>query len=104
MMYAVIRTGGKQYRVKQGDYLSVERLAGEVGETLTFNDVLAVGEGEALKLGAPLLEGASVTATIIQQARAKKIIVFKFKRRKNYKRTRGHRQYFTRLKIAEIAA
>lgn len=103
-MYAVIRTGGKQYRVKEGDVLSVERLPGDVGSTITFDDVLAVGEGAELKVGTPHVAGAKVDAEIVLQGRARKVIVFKFKRRKNYKRTKGHRQYFTRIKVNGISA
>lgn len=101
-MYAVIRTGGKQYRVTEGDELNLERLEGDVGSAITFSDVLAKGEGASLEVGAPTLSGASVTAEIVRQARAKKVLVFKFKRRKNYKRTKGHRQYYTRVKITGI--
>lgn len=101
-MYAVIRTGGKQYRVKEGDELNLERLEGEVGSAITFDDVLAKGEGANLEVGAPTLSGATVSAEIVRQARAKKVLVFKFKRRKNYKRTKGHRQYYTRVKITGI--
>jgi large subunit ribosomal protein L21 len=103
-MYAVIKTGGKQYRVKQGDVFNVERLALEVGSEMTFSEVMAVGEGASLAIGTPYVGGASVSATVIAQARAKKIIVFKFKRRKNYQRKRGHRQYFTRIRINSITA
>jgi len=104
MKYAVIRTGGKQYRVSEGDILKVEKLAGEVGEKITFPDVLLVaGDGEA-KIGAPLLANAKVTGEIIDQLRAKKIIVFKKKRRKSYSRQQGHRQYQTALKITGIEA
>ncbi len=103
-MYAVIRTGGKQYRVKAGDIFQVERLPGDVGESITFEEVLALGEGSDLTIGAPTVEGAKVEAKILTQARAKKIIVFKFKRRKNYQRKKGHRQYFTRLQVTNIAS
>jgi large subunit ribosomal protein L21 len=103
-MYAVIKTGGKQYRVKEGDVFNIERLRDDVGAELTFDEVLAVGEGASLKIGAPHVAGATVSATVVAQARAKKIIVFKFKRRKNYQRKRGHRQYFTRIKINSISA
>jgi len=102
-MYAVIRTGGKQYRVKEGDIFNIERLPGDEGSAVTFDEVLALGEGEDLKLGAPLLEGAKVEAEILTQGRAKKILVFKFKRRQGYKRMRGHRQYFTRVRVKSIA-
>jgi large subunit ribosomal protein L21 len=101
-MYAVIRTGGKQYRVKQGDTFNVERLPGEMGEKITFGEVLALGEGETLKIGAPLVAGATVTASIVAQGRAAKVLVFKFKRRKNYQRKKGHRQYFTRIRIEAL--
>ncbi|MCX7807988.1 MAG: 50S ribosomal protein L21 [Deltaproteobacteria bacterium] len=101
-MYAVILTGGKQYRVRQGDRIRVERLDGEVGSTVVFDRVLMVG-GEKLAIGQPFVPGASVKAEIVAQGRDKKIIVFKFRRRKNYRRKRGHRQYYTELRITEIA-
>ncbi len=101
-MYAVIKTGGKQYRVAQGDKLRVEKLPGNVGEKVSFEEVLLIG-GDALKIGRPLLAGAKVEAQIIAQDRAKKIIVFKFRRRKNYRRKQGHRQPFTALQITGIA-
>lgn len=101
-MYAVIRTGGKQYRVAQGDKLRVEKLPGNVGDKVTFDEVLLVG-GDALKIGQPVVKGAKVEATITAQDRAKKIIVFKFRRRKNYRRKNGHRQPFTALEITGIA-
>ena len=100
-MYAVIKTGGKQYRVAQGDKLRVEKLPGNVGEKVSFEEVLLIG-GDALKIGRPLLAGAKVEAQIIAQDRAKKIIVFKFRRRKNYRRKQGHRQPFTALQITGI--
>lgn len=102
-MYAVIRTGGKQYRVSQGDTLRVEKLPGEVGSTLTFGEVLMLG-GEKLSIGKPLVKGAKVSAQIVAQDRAKKIIVFKMRRRKNYRRKNGHRQWFTEVKITGITA
>jgi large subunit ribosomal protein L21 len=102
-MYAVIKTGGKQYKVAQGDRLRVEKLAANVGETVTFDQVLLVG-GEALKIGAPLVAGAKVEAKVVAQDREKKIIVFKFRRRKNYRRKNGHRQPFTALEITGITA
>jgi large subunit ribosomal protein L21 len=100
-MYAVIKTGGKQYRVSQGDRLKVEKLPGNVGDTVTFGEVLMIG-GESVTLGSPLIGGASVQAKVIAQDRAKKIIVFKFRRRKNYRRKAGHRQPFTALEITGI--
>jgi len=100
-MYAVIKTGGKQYKVAPGDKLRVEKLLGEVGDTVTFDEVLLIG-GEALKIGQPRVEGAKVEAKIMAQDRAKKIIIFKFRRRKNYRRKSGHRQPFTALEITGI--
>ena len=100
-MYAVIRTGGKQYRVAQGDRLRVEKLPGEPGSNITFDEVLMIG-GDKVAVGAPLVKGAKVSAEIVAQERAKKVIVFKFRRRKNYRRKRGHRQPFTELKITGI--
>lgn len=102
-MHAVIRTGGKQYRVKEGDIFNVEKLDTPVGEEITFSDILAIGEGDDLRIGTPIVDGATVTARVIKTDRLKKVIVFKFKRRKNYKRTRGHRQHFTRIEITKIA-
>lgn len=102
-MYAVIRTGGKQYRVEPGQLLRVEKLEGEVGAQVSF-EVLAVGGEGGLKVGDPVVGGASVKATIHEHGRGKKIHVFKYKRRKNYRRSQGHRQDYTALKIAEIVA
>ena len=103
-MYAVIRTGGKQYRVASGQVLKVERLAGEVGATIAFDQVLMVGDGDGEPvIGAPLIDGAQVTAEVLEQGKAPKVIVFKKKRRKNYRRRRGHRQLQTVLRIREIA-
>lgn len=105
-MFAVIQTGGKQYRVAKGDSLRVEKLPGDVGGAVTFDKVLLVSseKGESTKVGTPLVAGAKVSATIVAQDRDKKIIVFKFRRRKNYRRKNGHRQPFTELKITEITA
>jgi large subunit ribosomal protein L21 len=102
-MYAVIRTGGKQYRVSQGDTLRIEKLPGEVGSSITFDEVLMVG-GEKVAVGKPLVAGAKVSAQITAQDRAKKIIVFKMRRRKNYRRKNGHRQWYTEVKITGIDA
>jgi large subunit ribosomal protein L21 len=105
-MYAVIKTGGKQYRVLQGQHLRVEKLTGSPGDKLAF-EVLLVGgvEGDGgIKVGQPLVAGAKVEATIIAQDRAKKVIVYKFRRRKNYRRKKGHRQPYTELKIDAISA
>ena len=103
-MYAVIRTGGKQYRVASGQVVKVERLDGEVGDTIAFDQVLMVGDeqGEP-QIGAPLVDGAQVTAEVLEQGKGPKVIVFKKKRRKNYRRKRGHRQLQTVLRIRDIA-
>jgi large subunit ribosomal protein L21 len=104
-MYAVIKTGGKQYKVAQGDKLKVEKLPGNVGDVVTFDEVLLVSGGsDALKVGTPTVKGAKVEAKVIAQDRAKKIIVFKFRRRKNYRRKNGHRQPYTALEITGISA
>ncbi len=103
-MHAVIRTGGKQYRVAQSDVIFVEKLAGEAGETIELGEVLMLGDGAEATAGTPLVEGARVMATIVEQTRGKKILVFKKKRRKNYRRTRGHRQDLTVLRIDDILA
>tara|TARA_R110002094_G_scaffold139545_1_gene130657 strand:- start:781 stop:1143 length:363 start_codon:yes stop_codon:yes gene_type:complete len=104
-MFAVIRTGGKQYRVAKDDVIKVEKLGGEAGDKVDLTDVLMVGgEGTDTKVGAPLISGASVKAEIVEQGRSRKITVFKKKRRHNYRRTAGHRQHETLLKITDIAA
>ena len=103
MSYAVIKTGGKQYRVSEGETLRVEKLPGDVGGTITFGEVLLLG-GDNVTVGKPLIGGASVTAQIVAQDRAKKIIVFKMRRRKNYRRKNGHRQWYTEVKITGISA
>ncbi len=103
-MYAVIRTGGKQYKVALGDKVKVEKIAGVIGDSVMISDVLAVGEGNDLKIGDPVLENVSVETKIVEQKRDKKVIVFKLKRRKNYRRKQGHRQSFTRLEIKAINA
>jgi len=101
-MFAVIRTGGKQYKVAKDDVIAVEKLAGEPGDTLELAEVLMLGDGAEVAAGAPLVEGAAVSATVVEQSRAAKIIVFKKKRRHNYRRKKGHRQYQTVLRITEI--
>ncbi len=103
-MYAVIKTGGKQYRVQQDDRIMVERLAGEAGQRVRLGEVLMIADGEDITLGAPMIEGAAVDATVVEQARGDKIIVFKKRRRHNYRRTKGHRQDLTLLKIDSIMA
>lgn len=102
-MYAVIKTGGKQYKVSEGDLMKVEKLAGEVGETIELGEILMVG-GEEVKIGTPLLSGAKVTARIMEQGKDKKVLVFRSKRRKTYRKKYGHRQPITRLKITGIEA
>lgn len=101
-MYAVIRTGGKQYRVCEGDTLRVEKLDVSEGEAVEFDQVLALGDGEALEVGVPLVEGGKVSATVKSHGRHKKIRIIKFKRRKNYLRHQGHRQYYTEVEITGI--
>ncbi len=104
-MYAIIKTGGKQYRVSEGQTLRVEKLDGEQGDTVRLDHVLLVGGGEGeTRIGRPLVEGAAVDAQIVRQGRGKKIIVFKKKRRKGYHKKQGHRQAFTELKITGISA
>ncbi|HEX9445526.1 MAG TPA: 50S ribosomal protein L21 [Candidatus Binatia bacterium] len=103
MSYVVIRTGGKQYRVAAGDVVKVERLAGEVGDRIMLADVLMAGGNGEVKIGTPTLPDVKVTAEIVDQGKAKKVLVFKMKRRKSYSRQRGHRQLQTTLKILEIA-
>ncbi len=100
--YAIFRTGGKQFKVAVGDKLRVEKLAGDVGSSVTFDDVLLVGNEGTFKIGQPLVSGAKVEAKITAQDRDKKIIVFKFRRRKNYRRKNGHRQPFTALEITGV--
>jgi large subunit ribosomal protein L21 len=101
-MFAVIRTGGKQYKVAPDDVIAVERLDGEPGATIELADVLMIGDGSAVSMGAPLVAGASVCAELVEHRRADKIIVFKKKRRHNYRRKSGHRQHQTVLRITEI--
>ncbi len=103
-MHAVIKTGGKQYRVAEGDVLEIERLVAEPGQTLTFEDVLAVGDGADLQVGAPTVAGARVEVEVLEQTRGDKIIIFKKKRRQNYRRRTGHRQNLTVVRVTGIAA
>ena len=102
-MYAVMKTGGKQYRVEPNDKLRVDKLAGEPGATVDINDVLMVGEGDKTQVGAPMLDGASVKLEVLEQTRNDKIVVFKKKRRQNYRRKQGHKQEMTVVRVAEIA-
>jgi large subunit ribosomal protein L21 len=104
MKYAVIRTGGKQYRVSEGDIVKVEKLAGDVGQQVTLSDVLFIGGDGEVKIGVPLVSNAKVVGEIVNQSKAKKVLVFKKKRRKSYSRRRGHRQHQTILKITGIEA
>ncbi len=103
-MYAVVATGGKQYKVQQGDVLRVEKLAGEVGAEVAFEKVLMFSDGENVQIGQPVVEGAVVKGHIIEQGKSKKVIVFKYKRRKRYRRKQGHRQQYTAVKIDAIEA
>ncbi|MBO5681947.1 MAG: 50S ribosomal protein L21 [Lentisphaeria bacterium] len=102
-MYAVIATGGKQFKVQERDVVAVERLAGEIGTKVTFSQVLAMGEGAEIKVGTPVIEGAKVEAEIIDQFRGPKLIAFKMKRRKGYRKRKGHRQELTKVRILSIA-
>ena len=103
-MHAVIKTGGKQYRVQEGDEFNVEKLGIDKGETITFDQVLSVGAGGDLQIGRPFVEGATVKAHVVTNGKDRKKIVFKKKRRKGYQVKRGHRQEFTRVRITEISA
>lgn len=103
-MYAIIKTGGKQYRVAAGDTIKVETLNAEVGSQVTLSEVLAVSDGNELKVGAPFVEGASVTATVVSHSRHDKVRIFKMRRRKHSIKSAGHRQNYTELKIDSIAA
>jgi len=103
-MFAVVKTGGKQYRVAKDDVIRVEKLDHEPGQTVELNEVLMVGGNGEMKVGAPTLEGAKVTAEVVEQTRADKIVVFKKRRRQNYRRKKGHRQHLTVLKITGISA
>lgn len=103
-MKAVIKTGGKQYVVSQGDQLVVDKIEGEPGQKLELNDVLLIIDGDSQKVGTPLIDGAKINATIVDQEKSKKIIVFKYKRRKGYHKKQGHRQRVTKISIDEIVA
>jgi large subunit ribosomal protein L21 len=103
-MYAVIKTGGKQYRVAAGEKLKIEQIPADVGTEITLDQVLMVGEGESVKIGTPMLVGATVTAKVISQGRHAKVKIFKMRRRKHYQKHQGHRQNFTEIEISGIAA
>jgi large subunit ribosomal protein L21 len=102
MDYAIVRTGGKQYRVAPGELVRVERVGGDPGSTVELGEVLLTSAGGAVRIGTPLIAGARVTAKVVEQGKAKKILVFKMKRRKNERRKRGHRQRITTLRVLEI--
>ena len=104
MSYAVVASGGKQYKVKEGDILKVEKLDGEVGQEISFDNVLMVSDGENVMIGQPLLEQVSVSGEIVEQGKHRKIIVFKYKKRKRYRKKQGHRQAFTAVRIQSIKA
>lgn len=101
-MYAVIETGGKQYKVSEGDVIFIEKLDVDAGAAVTFDKVLAVGEGADIKVGAPAVEGASVEANVIKNGKSKKIVVFKMKPKKGYRKKQGHRQAYTKVEIKKI--
>ncbi len=101
-MYAVIKTGGKQYRVGEGDLLRVEKIKGEIGEVVEFEEILMIVNGERVEIGRPVLNDSKVVGEIVEQGKGKKVIVFKSKRRKGYSKKQGHRQQYTLLKIKEI--
>ena len=101
-MYAVIQTGGKQYRVQQGDVIYVEKIDAQADETVTFEKVLLVGEGEAVKVGTPAVEGAKVEGKVLAQVKGQKIIVYKYKAKKNERKKQGHRQPYTKVEITAI--
>ena len=102
-MYAVIRSGGRQYRVEVGQVFDVERLPNEVDDEIQITDVLLVGDGDDTVIGQPSVEGATVTATVVDQVRGKKVIVYKYRQRTNYRRKGGHRQHYTRLRVDDIS-
>ncbi len=101
-MYAIIETGGKQYKVQEGDTLQVEKLPAESGDTVTIDKVLMVNQDGEIRLGTPYIEGATVTATMVEQGKGKKIIVYKYKAKANYRRKRGHRQPYSEIQIEKI--
>ena len=103
-MFAVIETGGKQYRVAEGDTVHIEKLDGSVGDAVRFDNVLLVGEGDDVTIGKPAIAGATVAGEIVEHGKDKRLVVFKFKRRKDYRRRNGHRQHYTAVKITTVAA
>ncbi|MCC7228245.1 MAG: 50S ribosomal protein L21 [Burkholderiaceae bacterium] len=103
-MYAVIKTGGKQYRISTGEKLKIEQIPADIGQEITLDQVLSVGEGDQLKVGTPLVAGAVVTATVLAQGRHDKVTIFKMRRRKHYQKHQGHRQNYTEILIGSITA
>jgi large subunit ribosomal protein L21 len=103
-MYAVIKTGGKQYRVCAGQKLKIEQIPADIGQEISLDQVLSVGEGETLKIGTPFVEGAAVKATVLAQGRHDKVKIFKMRRRKHYQKRQGHRQNYTEIRIEAVAA
>jgi len=103
-MYAVVKTGGKQYRVSAGEKLKIEQIAAEVGQEIVLDQVLVVADGDALKMGTPLVSGATVKAKVLSQGRGDKVRIFKMRRRKHYRKSQGHRQNYTEIEILGIAA
>lgn len=103
-MYAIIETGGKQYKVEEGQVINIEKLEAQVGDEVIFDKVLAVNTGDNLKVGTPLIKGAKATAKVVRQDKHKKIIVFKYKAKKNYRKKTGHRQSYTQVKVEHIEA
>lgn len=103
-MYAVVKTGGKQYRVAKDDVLTIEKLDGEAGAVVELEQVLAINDGKGLTIGTPMIDGARVAATVLEQKKGEKVLIFKKKRRQNYRRTKGHRQQLTVIRISDILA
>src|SRR3954468_17657083 len=103
-MYAVIKTGGKQYRVVAGERLKVEKLVADVGATVTLDQILMVSDGATTTIGSPIIAGATVSATVVSHGRGDKVMIFKFRRRKHYRKTQGHRQSYTEIQIGDISA
>ena len=103
-MYAVIKTGGKQYRVIAGERLKVEKLVADVGTTVTLDQILMVSDGATTTIGSPIIAGATVSATVLSHGRGDKVMIFKFRRRKHYRKTQGHRQSYTEIQIGDISA
>lgn len=101
-MYAIIKTGGKQYRVSEGDEIFVEKLEAEAGDNIRFEEVLAMGDAGSLEWGTPILEGAIVSGEVVKQGKGKKVVIFKYKPKKGYRRKQGHRQPYTRVKITGL--